>query len=150
MLYRVIDLPYLPRRGRIDDEPLQRLIHGHRVVETRECFYEHEGLPHLLVAVRYELAPLGSSRSKPSTRSERLASGSSRDALTASGDTAPLPPRDAALFEKLRAWRTPGSASPTRTFRVRDDLRQRPRVTPTSPDARNRYPMAFPLASPNR
>jgi hypothetical protein len=46
MLYRVIDLGYSKIKSGIDDEPLQRLLHGHEVVSRRERFYFHDGVPH--------------------------------------------------------------------------------------------------------
>jgi len=45
MFYRGIDLTYSPKHGRIDDEPLQRLLHGHRVVAVKPHFYCHTGRP---------------------------------------------------------------------------------------------------------
>ncbi|MBI3273170.1 MAG: hypothetical protein HYZ53_29540 [Planctomycetes bacterium] len=48
MLYRVLDLRYCEKKQTIDDEPLQRLLHGHETVEITQQFYRHEGVPHRL------------------------------------------------------------------------------------------------------
>ncbi len=58
MLYRVFDLGYSKLKSGIDDEPLQRLLHGHEVVSRQERFYVHDGLPHLVVSVLYRLGSL--------------------------------------------------------------------------------------------
>ena len=63
MLYRVLDLRFSRRLGGIDDEPLQRLLHGHELVARTERLYHHDGLPHLLVSVLYRPAALGLDRS---------------------------------------------------------------------------------------
>ena len=62
MLYRVFDLSYSKLKSGIDDEPLQRLLHGHEVVSRQERFYFHDGLPHLVVSVLYRLATLPGSQ----------------------------------------------------------------------------------------
>jgi hypothetical protein len=54
MLYRVIDLKYSKIQGGIDDEPLQRLLHGHEVLSRGERLYFHDGVAHLLVALVHE------------------------------------------------------------------------------------------------
>ena len=67
MLYRVIDLKYSKIQGGIDDEPLQRLLHGHEVLSRGERLYFHDGVAHLLVSVLYRLASLpGSPRGSKS------------------------------------------------------------------------------------
>jgi hypothetical protein len=65
MLYRVLDLPFSKARGGLDDDPLQRLLHGHEVVRVRERLYFLDGLPHLIVTVAYRLATLAGPRSGP-------------------------------------------------------------------------------------
>ena len=45
MLYRIFDLSYSKLKNGIDDEPLQRLLHGHEVVSRQERFHFHDGLP---------------------------------------------------------------------------------------------------------
>ena len=39
MLHRIVDLEFSRTKGRIDDEPLQRLLHGHEVVHLRDRLY---------------------------------------------------------------------------------------------------------------
>ena len=58
MLYRIFDLSYSKLKSGIDDEPLQRLLHGHEVVSRQERFYFHDGLPHLVVSVLFRLGSL--------------------------------------------------------------------------------------------
>ena len=70
VLYRIFDLSYSKLKSGIDDEPLQRLLHGHEVVSRQERFYFHDGLPHLLVSVLYRLATLPGSQA-PGRRESR-------------------------------------------------------------------------------
>lgn len=107
MFYRVIDLAYCPRARGIDDEPLQRLLHGHRVIDAHERFYVQDGLPHLLVTVRYELTPL------PSVRAGARAANAPDDLRTpkepsrgTNTERLNLDPADRPLFDALRAWRS--------------------------------------------
>ncbi len=107
MLHRIVDLEFSRAKGRIDDEPLQRLLHGHEVVHLRDRLYFHQGVPHLLVSVTYRLAALPAPRSSPAgngsaaqnTRDARH--GGSRDEWRRL-----LHEENAPLFEKLRAWRS--------------------------------------------
>ena len=73
MLYRVFDLGYSKLKSGIDDEPLQRLLHGHEVVSRQERFYVHDGLPHLVVSVLYRLATLPGSQAPGRRESSREA-----------------------------------------------------------------------------
>ena len=114
MLYRVLDLRFSRRLGGIDDEPLQRLLHGHELVARTERLYHHDGLPHLLVSVLYRLAtlpeparqveaghaapPPAPTVSPPKKERHRKEGKSDWRAL--------LEEKDAPLFESLRAWRT--------------------------------------------
>ena len=77
MLYRVFDLGYSKLKSGIDDEPLQRLLHGHEVVSRQERFYVHDGLPHLVVSVLYRLATLPGSQAPGRRESSRPATTSS-------------------------------------------------------------------------
>ncbi len=107
MLHRIVDLEFSRAKGRIDDEPLQRLLHGHEVVHLRDCLYFHQGVPHLLVSVTYRLAalpappalPAGNGSAGQNTRDARH--GGSRDEWRRL-----LREENAPLFEKLRAWRS--------------------------------------------
>jgi superfamily II DNA helicase RecQ len=106
VLYRVLDLRYSKIRGGIDDEPLQRLLHGHEVVGRAERLYHHDGEPHLLVSVLYRLAalPQGPRPIRPPEEARQPVDGQG-----ARGDAdwqAILREEDGPLFEKLRAWRT--------------------------------------------
>ena len=74
MLYRIFDLSYSKLKNGIDDEPLQRLLHGHEVVSRQERFYFHDGLPHLVVSVLYRLANRGQTR-HPAASPSRVANG---------------------------------------------------------------------------
>ena len=84
MLYRVLDLGYSKLKGSIDDEPLQRLLHGHEVVSRRERLYFHDGLPHLVVSVLYRLAALPEQvparKTASDTRPERFSTSGSAEA----------------------------------------------------------------------
>ena len=62
MLWRSLNLRYSKHLGGIDEEPLQRLLHGHEVVSRTERLYHHDGVPHLLVSVLYRLATLPGSQ----------------------------------------------------------------------------------------
>lgn len=105
MPYRVIDLRFSPKLGRIDDEPLQRLLHGHAVSDAETYFYVQEGLPHLLVALHYRLADLGSPPGQGATASRRAPEPSSRPEPDPPPETQ-LDEDQHALFQLLRAWRT--------------------------------------------
>jgi len=100
VFYRIIDLAYSPRRGAIDDEPLQRILHGHRVIESAERFYEQDGLPHLLVSVRYELARSGGPGARETQRPPRDKPADDREFA------ADVPDDDVPLALALRAWRS--------------------------------------------
>jgi len=103
MPYRVIDLCYSPKRGAIDDEPLQRLLHGHEVVQISERFYRHDGVPHLVVGVRYRLAPaVVPPKQRERTETSREANGAS----TSNDWKDVLEDGKEKLFETLRSWRT--------------------------------------------
>lgn len=122
MLYRALDLSYSARRGRIDDEPLQRLLHGHEVVWARERLYFHEGLPHLLVTVVYRLAALPQTPpGGPDARRDPRAAPASSPAsaprpdpgsneVSDTPDASPwrsvLRDESVKLLEELRAWRS--------------------------------------------
>ena len=73
MLYRIFDLSYSKLKSGIDDEPLQRLLHGHEVVSRQERFYFHDGLPHLVVSVLYRLATLPGSQTEDKRGTPRQA-----------------------------------------------------------------------------
>ena len=104
MFYRALDLVFSPPLGRIDDEPLQRLLHGHRVVAVREHFYTHNGLPHLMVGVTYEFAALEKATSKDT---QRRKPSPAKTCPQESGDWGQiLQPEAEPLFQTLRAWRT--------------------------------------------
>ena len=126
MLYRVFDLSYSKLKSGIDDEPLQRLLHGHEVVSRQERFYFHDGLPHLVVSVLYRLATLPGSQAPGRRESSRQDTQQNRpregQALSDGAPARVLSPRrgkeknedwrallceeDMPLFESLRAWRT--------------------------------------------
>ena len=126
MLYRVFDLGYSKLKSGIDDEPLQRLLHGHEVVSRQERFYLHDGLPHLVVSVLYRLATLPGSQApgrRESSRQGTQQSGPREGQALSDGAPARAPsPRrgkeknedwrallreeDMPVFESLRAWRT--------------------------------------------
>jgi len=126
MLYRVFDLGYSKLKSGIDDEPLQRLLHGHEVVSRQERFYVHDGLPHLVVSVLYRLATLPGSQApgrRESSRQGTQQSGPREGQALSDGAPvrAPSPRRgkeknedwrallreeDMPVFESLRAWRT--------------------------------------------
>ena len=126
MIHRILDLAYSSARGRIDDEPLQRLLHGHEVVRLREWLYVQDGIPHLVVSVLYRLAALGPSRSIPaSSQPHATSTAESRD--PGARPQAPAGPPEGSrddgdwrsilseenskLFETLRAWRTARACS---------------------------------------
>ena len=103
MQYRILDLSFSPRTRGIDDEPLQRLLHGHEAVSITEHFYSHEGTPHLLVGVAYRLAaphPVPKpSAQKAENRSRDHQEGNNKwDEI--------LDEANRSLFNTLRAWRT--------------------------------------------
>ncbi|MBI3267480.1 MAG: HRDC domain-containing protein [Planctomycetes bacterium] len=106
MLYRVLDLRYCEKKQPIDDEPLQRLLHGHETVAITQQFYRHEGVPHVLVGVQYRLARLAGS--------PQHAAAPAAPAARPAGDTAEggpdwkavLAPGNEKLFETLQACRT--------------------------------------------
>lgn len=102
MLYRILDLRYSSARGGIDDEPLQRLLHGHAVVSRTERLYHQDGLPHLLVSVLYRLAPLPT---PPRNGGQRDGTAATRERGD-NGWRSLLGEKDQCLFETLRAWRT--------------------------------------------
>ena len=109
MLYRVIDLRYSRARGGIDDEPLQRLLHGHEVVSRTERLYHHDGEPHLLVSVLYRLAALATPpRSDDTNGAKKSSSPTTRRSREQKDEEwrSILQEEDTKLFETLRAWRT--------------------------------------------
>jgi len=123
MRYRVIDLVYSPRRGRIDDEPLQRVLNGQRVLSVREHVYVHDGVPHLLLGVAYELArpdvPYATHADGDANRCDTTPSAAPPGSQGAPEAVDPRPARGRSredwrqilrdeawpLFETLRAWR---------------------------------------------
>jgi superfamily II DNA helicase RecQ len=106
MLYRVIDLRYSKVKGEIDDEPLQRLLHGHEVVGRTERLYHHEGEPHLLVSVLYRLAALPRFE-RPGRAGDEGRQVDGNPGGRTDGDwRSILREEDAHVFEKLRAWRS--------------------------------------------
>ena len=114
MLYRVFDLSDSKLKSGIDDEPLQRLLHGHEVVSRQERFYVHDGLPHLVVSVLYRLATLPGSQQQGIPRQGKARSDGQASACPSVSPRKEtkedwrelLREEDAPLFESLRAWRT--------------------------------------------
>jgi hypothetical protein len=115
MIHRILDLPFSPKKGGIDDESLQRLLHGHEVVRLREWLYVHEGAPHLVVSIGYRLAALPAPNPRPApTADTRENHGSKPEPAWVK--TTPegrdpdwrsiLSEENMKLFETLRAWRT--------------------------------------------
>jgi hypothetical protein len=104
----VLDLRFSKRLGGIDDEPLQRLLHGHEIVARTERLYHHDGEPHLLVSLLYRLAALpaaprnGNANAAKSTEPTARRSREQKDQEWKSI----LEEDDTKLFETLRAWRT--------------------------------------------
>ncbi|GEM_PF-3324338 len=109
MLYRVLDLRYSRKKQGIDDEPLQRLLHGHEIISTADHFYVHEGEPHLLVCVAYRLGNLDDPQRKDNVKRDESPNRGVQSKDREKGDSEwkfVLKDENASLFETLRAWRT--------------------------------------------
>jgi len=108
MLYRVLDLRFSKRLGGIDDEPLQRLLHGHEVVSRTERLYHHDGEPHLLVSLLYRLATLPAAPRNGKTSAAKASEPPARRSREQKDEEwkSILEEDDTKLFETLRAWRT--------------------------------------------
>lgn len=106
MRCRVLDLRYSAPLGGIDDEPLQRALHGHEALEVREHFYLHDGVPHLLVTVLYRLASLAGPPAQARPQRAGAPSGQRGPDPGAKDWRQLLDEETYPLFETLRAWRT--------------------------------------------
>jgi hypothetical protein len=115
MIHRILDLSFSPKRGGIDDEALQRLLHGHEVVRMREWLYVHEGTPHLVVSIGYRLATLPAPNPRPvpaAAAKENHGAKSEPPWVKGTPDgrdpdwRSILSEENMKLFEALRAWRT--------------------------------------------
>jgi superfamily II DNA helicase RecQ len=109
MHYRLLDLRFCPKRGVIDDEPLQRLLHGHRVLSVREHFYTHDDIPHVVLAVSFALGETAGAASvaQPAKQAAGRASTEKSPSARRREDWREiLDDGNQALFETLRTWRS--------------------------------------------
>ena len=88
MRLRLITVAFDPDRGAFPEDPLAG-IDG-EIVTAVEHFFEHDGLPHLLLVVHHRQPEPDVSRGRGARRDDPAAE---------------LDPAGRALFDRLRAWR---------------------------------------------
>ncbi len=92
MNIRVVTLRYSESSGGFPEEPLRQVLAGANVVEKREYFFVHGGVPHLTLVLVVDSAPSGSAASGTFARNREDP-----------GDK--LPDRLQPLYRALRNWR---------------------------------------------
>ena len=67
MFFSTVTLRFAPDTGSFDDASFDEFSKGKEVLSVREHFFEHGGLPHLLLCVSWRMTEAGSARKpKPS------------------------------------------------------------------------------------
>lgn len=90
MRVRVLTLPF--SGDRFDDGELSDLMKQNHIIDVRDHFFEHDGMPWLLLVISYRLLDPGDHRPERGRRSR-------------SKPEAALDPEQRERYEQLRQWR---------------------------------------------
>ncbi|MCH9682708.1 MAG: HRDC domain-containing protein [Deltaproteobacteria bacterium] len=115
MHFRVLTLPYCPRRGVIDDAPLTSVGRNHEVVDLREYLVTVDGLPQLVCVVQCRAlgAPAATRGAAAHTNTATADLPTATVTRPAAADVEPaatdpahdLDPEQRRLYDAIRTWR---------------------------------------------